>query len=305
MTIDSFSPKPSLDCLPDTITLYVMGKLDIVSLIRLARTCKRFYHLHREEKLWTNVDMTTLPPLDVRKIKKVIENYISPKLEVIRIQSNFQSSFQSTHSKKPKIDTNVLDFLVRKCPSIKDLQILNCDLSETLKCNKDSSAELLNCSSLERVSLWYCKTPLLWLSGVKWPSLRHLSLAYSVMTSHSDVRCIMESKDWHGTLKCLDLTGCYRVSSLGESKGVYSIERLDLSGTSINDNALTSLEKFLHLKELILRNCRCLTDNGILKLPSLPLNLQLIDITDNPQLSPLVLEQLHQTISDTQIKLIC
>ena len=303
--VDSFSPEPNLDCLPDTLTLYIMGKLDIVSLVRLARTCKRFYHLHREECLWTNVDMTTLPQIDVRKMKKIIENYVSPKLEIISIQSNFKLN----RAKKPKIDANVLDFLIKRCPSVKYLRLLNCDLSEALKTSsseaepyKESSMELLNCSSLERVSLLGCNTPLLWLSGVKWPILRHLSLAHSVMTSHFDVQNISETKDWQGTLKSLDLTGCYRIKSLGDIEVDLSIEILNLSETNINDSLFDSLPKFPRLRELYLRKCPGLTDSGILKIPFITLDLQVVDFTGNDKLSLSTVEQLRKTLPDTEFK---
>lgn len=75
-----------------------------------------------------DVNMTTLPSMDVRKIKKVIEQYLSPKLYSVHIQSNYQLK-----AKKPKIDVNILDTLVSRCPDIKAIQLLNCDLSEVLK----------------------------------------------------------------------------------------------------------------------------------------------------------------------------
>ncbi|XP_011409088.1 PREDICTED: F-box/LRR-repeat protein 12-like [Amphimedon queenslandica] len=305
LPVDSFSPEPNLDCLPDTLTLYIMGKLDIVSLVRLARTCKRFYHLHREECLWTNVDMTTLPQIDVRKMKKIIENYVSPKLQIISIQSNFRLN----RAKKPKIDGNVLDFLFKRCPSIKYLRLLNCDLSEVLKTslseaepNKESSMELLNCSSLERVSLLNCNTPLLWLSGASWPILRHLSLAHSVMTSHLDVQSIFETKDWQGTLKSLDLTGCYRIKSFGDIKVDLSIEILNLSETNITDSLFESLPRFPCLRELYLRKCSGITNSGILKIPLLSLDLQIVDFTGNDKLSLLTVEQLRNDMPDTEFK---
>ena len=186
---------------------------------------------------------------------------------------------------------------------------MNCDLSEALKTssseaepNKESSMELLNCSSLERVSLVYCNTPLLWLSGAKWPILKHLSLAHSVMTSPFDVQNILETKDWQLTLKSLDLTGCYRIKSFGDIKVDSSIEVLNLSKTNITDSLFESLPRFPHLRELYLRKCSGITNTGISKIPLLTLNLQIVDFTGNDKLSLSTVEELRKDMPDTKFK---
>lgn len=160
----------------------------------------------------------------------------------------------------------------------------------------------MQCVSIRRVAFVNCKTPLGWLRGVKWPLLEHLSLTHSVMTSHFEIQAILESKDWHKTLKSLNLTGCYRVKAFDHDvKTDLSLERFDLSGTNINDSLLESMAKLPLLKELHLRNCSGLTDKGLLKIPSCYPNLNVLDVSDIT-MSASTKDHLLQTMFDTNIK---
>lgn len=122
------APQPSLELLPDSLLLEILSLLDVHSLIRLSRVCKRFHHLYTDEYIWSNVDLTSRSvgsKLDVRKLKKIVHDRIPPTLRRVKLSSN--------HPKKPPVVTaSVLNDLFSKCPTIKNITLENCDLTTVL-----------------------------------------------------------------------------------------------------------------------------------------------------------------------------
>ena len=271
-----------------------MYYLDVVSLFRISRVCKRFFHLGQEEMLWTHVDMTTLPSIDLRKIRKFIDQKLSPKLHSISMQSSFQLK-----AKRPRIDNNVLNALVEKCPNIKKIELRNCDLSAL----SDGECKLIHSQSIESVSFTHCNTNVWWLSLANWPALRHLSLANTVKTSHSEIKAIV-TKPW--ALNSLNFSGCYRINDdairiLCTSESPMPIVKLYLSGTSITNVSLDVLAKLPLLKELYLANVNGLTDQGIQQIPSLLPSLKVLDVSKLTNVSMETFEQLKEDMPHTKI----
>ena len=298
-------PGAYLELLPDNIVLSIMFYLDCASIFKLSKVCKRFYHLSQDEQVWTNVDMCTLPYMDVRNVKKFIDLKLSSKLHTIKMQSSF--GLKGRASLKPKIDNNILNALVEKCKNIVKIELLNCDLSFFVSTGDHPQCQLLLVDSIESVSLIYCNTLINWISGTScmWPHLRHLSLLNSFKTSEFEIKGISNNTQWRTTLESLDLTGCYRINdkcvkSLCQNEHS-SIRCLVLSGTSVTDNCLSYLPNLHRLEKLALANVKELTNNGLLMIPNFLPSLKFLDISSLSKADSSTCEQVAQTMINTTV----
>lgn len=243
-----------------------MQYLDALSVIRLSQVSKRFYYLSQDDYVWVNVDMSSLPYMDIRNTKKFIDLKLHPKLHSIKMQSSYE--LRGKAARKPRIDLGVLNTLVHKCPEIVNIELLNCDLTFINSNSKDSDhCKLLSLQSIRKVSFINCNTLIHWLELADWPSLTHLSLANTVKTGEFEIKAISKSASWKDTLESLDLTGCYRVNdacvkTLCESNNA-SLVTLKLNQTSVTKQCLQHIPKLSKLKELHLKNCRGLTAEDI------------------------------------------
>lgn len=224
-SLEVVAPEATLCGLPDNILLVVMGLLDVHSLISLSRVCRRFHHLHGDEFIWSDVDLSEVSvraKLDVRKLKKIISTYLPQSLWRVKLSSNAGS--------KPAVVTeSLLNELFTKCPSITTIVLHKCDLTIL-----SHDCKLFRSSSLESVSLVKCLTSLQWLEDIRpsWPNLSHLSLCDTVKTTDFDLKYIAECKDWSSSLRSLVLHGCYRVTSTGIkylNKGLSNLQTLDVT----------------------------------------------------------------------------
>ena len=104
-----------------------MSLLDVRSVVFLSRVCKRFHHLHRDESIWRDVDLTESAnpklKLDSRLLKKIISRLLHP----LTLRVKLSSQTESRHN--PIVTTAVLDELLTKCPQIQNLTLHTCDLS--------------------------------------------------------------------------------------------------------------------------------------------------------------------------------
>ena len=126
--ITNSAPQASLDGLPDNILLAIMGLLDVHSLINLSRVSRRFHHLHGDESIWSDVDLTHTSlgrRLDARKLKKVIHTYLPSSLWRIKLSSNSQS----ISSKNAIVTEALLNDLFTLCPMIETITLHRCDLT--------------------------------------------------------------------------------------------------------------------------------------------------------------------------------
>ena len=122
-------PQPFLTFLPDNVMLMVMSLLDIPSLLQLSQVNKRCHLLFMDEYLWTDVDLSTVPKLNVGKFKKIIRDRLSPRLWRLKLQSNAVEC-QRKHTLRPIITSVALDELFKKCPCVKIIHFHNCDFGQ-------------------------------------------------------------------------------------------------------------------------------------------------------------------------------
>ena len=109
--------------------LMVMSLLDIPSLLQLSQVNKRCYLLFTDEYIWSDVNLSTIPKLDVGKVKKIIRDRLSPRLWRLKLQSNAVEC-QRRHTLRPIITSAALDELFKKCPYVKIIYLHNCDLGQ-------------------------------------------------------------------------------------------------------------------------------------------------------------------------------
>ena len=283
-----------------------MFYLDSLSILKLSRVSKRFYYLSQDEQVWVNVDMSTLPYMDIRNVKKFINLKLSPKLHTIRMRSSYE--LRGRESRKPKIDNSVLNTLVEKCKNIVKIELVNCDLT-FLVSNDGQQCHLLSVDSIESVSFVHCNTLINWIDRTSsiWPHLSHISFHHSVKTSEFEIKAITSNIQWRTTLKSLDLTGCYRINDrcvkiLCQNEHS-SIQSLVLSGTNITDNCLEYLPNLPQLEKLCLSTVKEITNDGLLKIPNLLPFLKFLDISSLVKADSSTCEQVaHAMINTTVIR---
>lgn len=123
----SLASQPSLALLPDNVALRIMALLDIPSLLSLSQVSQRFYLLHSDEYIWTDVDLTTITKLDVQTLKRLVRDKFHPGLWRLTIRSNAVEC-QKKHKLRPVITSSALDDIFKKCPQVRQLTLYNCDI---------------------------------------------------------------------------------------------------------------------------------------------------------------------------------
>lgn len=106
-----------------------MALLDIPSLFCLSRINRRYYHLHSDEYIWTDVDLTTVPKLNVQLVKNVIRDKLHPALWRLTLCSN-AAERQRKPKLRPPITSSALDDIFRKCRHIRCIRLHNFDISQ-------------------------------------------------------------------------------------------------------------------------------------------------------------------------------
>lgn len=274
-----------------------MQHLDILSLARLSRTCKRFRDLYKDKSVWKSIDLSTLPKNNVRKMKKLIKDRLPPDLHTIKLTSNASSTVQK--KSPPVITVDVLNELLTKCPNIKSLTLMNCDFRD-IKNFKDCL--LMKHISLSAICVSDCLTDTRWLSHVNWPKLTSLSLARSTKTSQVDVRIIAES--WPSSLTVLNLTGCYQIKDevVDALVPLRKLHTLDLSLTSVTDTVFTKAQCLVSLHRLYVNGVRSITDEGICSIPTLLPHLTELGISNLPKVNQLAISTLVEKLPNTKIQ---
>ena len=125
----SIAAEPSLSLLPDNVALKIMSFLDIPSLVSLARTNRRFYLLHSDGYIWSDVDLSTVSKLGVQRIKRFIREKLHPTLWRVTLRSN-AIGCQRQPKMRPVVTGAALDELFKKCSSIQAIKLDNVDLSQ-------------------------------------------------------------------------------------------------------------------------------------------------------------------------------
>ncbi|CAI8013209.1 F-box/LRR-repeat protein 12 [Geodia barretti] len=255
----SIAVEPSLSLLPDNVVLKIMSFLDVPSMMSLARINRRFYLLHSDEYIWSDVDLSTVPKLDVQRMKKFIREKLHPALWRLTLRSN-AIECQRRPKMRPIITGAALDELFKKCPNIQTITLDNVDLSQL-----PPECLLWSSSRMERITFSRCVAPFKWLEKAKphWPNLKHLYLPYTTKTSDHDLQYLASLRaSVHPpapTLIHLSLTNCYRIGKAGIQSICDSFPNLvmldvsDCSGLT-PECLLLIAEHMIKLKELNISN---------------------------------------------------
>ena len=295
----TFSPQPSLHCLPDNLVLYIMSFLDALSLFRLGKVSKRFYHLHQDKSNWLAVDLTTLRQLNVQRLKKLIKDLLHCDLYAIRLRSNATSCM--VKKSRPVVTPDALTDLLRKCGNIKSIVLEDCDL------RVGREHLFLKYEAFRSVSILNCHTEVGWLEGVSWPNLRYLSFQDTKKISNREIGAMVMSGSCLEKVVSLNLIGNSRLTSEGvrylcESKRANLLGQLSLSlSRTLNCDVFSYLASLPSLKELHLRGKpvgedECRIENLPLLLPHLKLlDISGLEIANDKKL------QLEQQMSGTKV----
>jgi hypothetical protein len=251
--------EPSLALIPDNVALRIMTLLDIHSLLRLSQVNKRYYLLHSDECIWTDVDLSTVAWSDVRIVKKVIRDKLHPALWRLTLRSNAVEC-QRKPKLRPIMTSSALDDIFRKCPHIRIIRLHNFDISQL-----PEGCLLWSSRYLERVTFSHCIAPFRWLEKVKphWPRVSHLYLPYTNKTSDHDLAYLATLKDsggWSTSLRHLSVKNCYRIEKIGVNVLCISFSNLltlDISECSnMTPDCLTLIAKHMtQLQHLNIANC--------------------------------------------------
>ena len=127
------APQASLVFLPDNVLLHVLSYLDVVSLVRVSRTCRRVHQLFSDETLWVDVDLGFMAECggDVRTLKKFIRRQLGPATKTVRVTSNAYGHRKSKSGRHPPLVTaSLLEEVMERCPHLTALDIRDCDLTQ-------------------------------------------------------------------------------------------------------------------------------------------------------------------------------
>ncbi|XP_064405836.1 F-box/LRR-repeat protein 12-like isoform X2 [Halichondria panicea] len=184
--LDILAPRPILDGLPDNIMLCILSLLDIWSLIKMSRVCKRFHHLYSDEFIWNSVDLTRESvgfKLDPRRLKNIIRLNLPKSVSRVKLSSN---AF-SLSSKQPVVTESVFDLLFERCPNITSIAVHQCDMTVL-----SPACKLYHAIKLTHLSFVECKSNHVWFKEINpsWPNLTHLSFEGTTMIGDSDLEYI-------------------------------------------------------------------------------------------------------------------
>ena len=120
-----------------------MTLLDICSLLRLSQVNRRYYLLHSDECIWTDVDLSTITWLDVRIVKKLIRDKLHPALWRLSLRSNAVEC-QRKPKLRPIMTSSALDDIFKKCPHVRIIRLHNFDISQVTGTIMESQATIRN-----------------------------------------------------------------------------------------------------------------------------------------------------------------
>ena len=184
------------------------------------------------------------------------EFIILPQIQAIAL---IISVSDVANTKKASLSDAMLKDLQERCPNIRELGLLEMNLSAV-------SAEFLP-SKLTHLSITSCFVPPAWFKLMQqkdlMPSLTFLDLSKSSKLSNGDLKDLCSRTG----LKTLLIGECYRVSDAGcqaIADNLKSLTELDISYTKCSDVVLHMLCRNLRsLHTLNLSHCSGVTDSGI------------------------------------------
>ena len=144
-----------LALLPDSIVVCIFSQLDVLSRIRLAQTCRRFWRMHVDQNIWRTADLSTLQAkLDARMLKKIAHTYLGNNLEELVISTKPKAD------SKPVLTVKTFEDIATKCKdSLTCLKLVSVNLSDL------QVSHLASYKALHHLHLEGCVTSFLWFQG--------------------------------------------------------------------------------------------------------------------------------------------
>ena len=194
-----------LTLLPDSIITCIFSQLDVLSRIRLAQTCKRFWMMHVDQNIWRTADLSTLrAKLDARMLKRVAHAYLGRNLEELTISTKPKADG------KPILTVKTFEDIAMKCK-----HCLTCLKLVSVNLGDIQVSHLGSCKALRHLHLEGCVTSFLWfqkgLDVSFFSQLQTLCILNCPMFSMFDLDALC-TLQWH-ELTSLKLRKLYRLKT--------------------------------------------------------------------------------------------
>ncbi|XP_070794123.1 F-box/LRR-repeat protein 12 [Pituophis catenifer annectens] len=265
---------PTLSSLPDSLLLQILVWLPPRDRVGVARVCKRWHRLVRDNFLWRHVDLSSCR-ISSKILWHLLRNYFQGNLRTLKLRGSLHS-----FRKQEILTSALLQALDKQCPKLHQLSLMEVDLrSFQYGCMP---------SSLTTLELRSCEIPFVWFqvpeTPCTFPRIQQLSIWNVPAFSNQHLLNIATQ----GTLKTLILSEVYRITDVGieaVAPHLKDLQHLALYHCSVGDSAMHFTGR--HMKQLYHLDLRSnsLTDVGLLCLSGLP-NLESLCLRDCSQLSP-------------------
>uniref|UniRef100_A0A915J2P1 F-box domain-containing protein n=1 Tax=Romanomermis culicivorax TaxID=13658 RepID=A0A915J2P1_ROMCU len=112
---------------PDFAWLSIIRHLDVQSIVKLSCTCSALNRLCNDKNVWRDVDFTSLPKFDSR----VLANFLfSTSLPIENVESIIWHGRHLLGARKKFVQAPIIRLIGEKCPKLKCLKIVYCDVTE-------------------------------------------------------------------------------------------------------------------------------------------------------------------------------
>ncbi|XP_032066141.1 F-box/LRR-repeat protein 12 [Thamnophis elegans] len=265
---------PTLSSLPDSLLLQILVWLPLRDRVGVARVCKRWHRLVRDNSLWRHVDLSSYR-LSSKILWHLLRNYFQGNLQTLKLRGSLHS-----FRKQEILTSALLQALGKQCPKLHQLSLMEVNLrSFQFSCMP---------SSLTTLELRRCEIPFIWFQvpdpPCAFPKIQQLSI-WNVPAFFNQHLFNIATQ---GTLKTLILSEAYRITDVGIQEvapHLKDLQHLALCHCRVGDSAMHFIGR--HVKQLQHLDLRTnsLTDVGLLCLSGLP-NLESLCLRDCSQLSP-------------------
>ena len=251
----SSSDSLSLQAMPDEIVLKILIYLEIKNILKMSQTSKRFHAICQENTLWQIADISSNKQYEFKRVPTAfIHKLLGKECKELRLQQlklkgkldfNDESKLEYLYIKNVKVKNGVLEQILTSSKSLQVLRFRNLKLNFNLIVNisQNNSKTLLkldlrgcqglfqsiqhivkNCTELTELNLFDTKISaysMIYLANKLTPKIRQLYLGG-----------IDNVRDQHITTLV---------------KRCNTITDLDISGTDVTNNSITSIIEHLKL----------------------------------------------------------
>lgn len=245
----------------DEILMHIMGYLNSSELIKLSRTCNKFYNLAADKTLWSNVDLS-YKSMTGEEIKKLIFKDVCRYSEIRSLTLKGLVGLHPVEKwKNQTVTPTFLAQLSERCPHLRSITIHEA-------CLDISKVTILNFPiQLRHFSVNRCEI----ICSEKRQNRRDVSFFSGINSHLKDLtRLYVENCNWFDThdliafsklptLKELSLCGCNSFKecvpygSIATRFGFRTLEVLDVRNTPVTDSDIQCFNMTKSLKELRLQ----------------------------------------------------